>query len=101
MSNIAVLSRTQRIVVSAPDHISVINAGPQGPAGLGGNAASYEHTQAVASTSWVINHGLGFKPSIDVYDITGTPIDPFIIHHSSNQSEVQLLTPRTGTARAS
>jgi hypothetical protein len=29
---------------------------------------SHTHTQAVASATWTINHGLGYKPSVTVFD---------------------------------
>ena len=101
MSEITVVSRTQRILAHTPSTVTVVNAGPQGPQGLGGSAASYEHIQTVVSNSWVFNHNLGFKPSIDVYDIFGNEIDAHVIHHTVNQAEVQLLNPRAGSARAS
>ena len=98
MSNIG----TQRIEVSpATSAITIVNAGPQGPPGVGGLASSYMHTQTILSTSWVINHNLNFRPSVDVYDTTGASIEGHIIHHSLNQVEVQLLNPRAGTARLS
>jgi hypothetical protein len=79
-----------------------LTVGPQGPPGPPGTgAASFFHTQSSASTSWVINHNLGFKPSVDVFDTNGITIEPHIIHHTINQVEVQLLTPRAGTARLS
>lgn len=68
--------------------------GPPGPAGDG----TFEHEQLTPDTSWVINHNLGFRPNIDVFTDTGVPIDAVIIHHTLNQAEVQLLTPRIGRA---
>lgn len=102
MTTINVRSVTQCIVVDPATHaINVINAGPQGPPGVGGTASSYMHTQTIVSSSWVINHGLGFKPSVDTYDTDGSSIEGHAIHHTDNQVEVQLLTPHAGTARLS
>lgn len=103
MSEIIVQYYNQEIVVDpATQAVSVINAGPQGPPGIdGGTAATYEHIQTMASTSWVINHNLGFKPNIDAYDESDRPMDVYIIHHSLVQAEIQTLTPRAGKARAS
>jgi len=33
---------------------------------------SYIHTQGVASSTWVINHNLGFNPNLTVQDSAGT-----------------------------
>lgn len=39
------------------------------PVNLGG---TYVHTQGVASSTWIINHNLGYYPSIEVVDSAGT-----------------------------
>lgn len=43
---------------------------------------NYRHVQAVASTSWVITHGLGFRPNVAVVDSTGREIIPEIDYTS-------------------
>lgn len=64
-----VLARTQIITVDpATQAVSVVNAGPPGPAGGGAGAAYYRHTQNVPSTVWTIEHGLGIRTSVAVYD---------------------------------
>jgi hypothetical protein len=95
--------RTQRIELNpVTQAVSVVSAGPVGPPGFATEDEDfYEHQQTVASTSWVINHNLGFHPNIDVRDETGRRLRPAIIHHTVNQSEVQCLTPRIGTATCS
>lgn len=76
--------------------------GPPGPPGPPGeDAGSHVHVQIDASTSWLINHNLGFYPNPDVYDETGRRIRAAVIHHSINQMELQFLSPRTGTANLS
>jgi hypothetical protein len=117
-TSILVTNSTQRIIVNpATQAVSVILAGPVGPAGPSGSigpvgpvgptgpsgsaAASFEYTQLIASNSWVINHGLGFKPNVSVFDVSGATIDASLIFHTDNQVEVQFLTPRAGTARLS
>ena len=102
MSTIQVRSETQQIIVDpATSVVSIINAGPQGPPGVGGTAAYFVHTQVAVSTSWVVNHNLGFNPSVDIIDSNGNIVEGHIIYHTLNQLEVQLLTPRAGTARLS
>lgn len=89
----------------ATSSVSIERAGPQGPRGLPGPAGvgggSYLHEQSVASTSWLMNHNLGFKPNVDAFDETGRRIRPAVIHHTVNQTELQFLTPRTGEAHLS
>lgn len=97
---------TQTIIVnSAEQTVQVVRSGPQGPPGISaGGAAFYEHTQATAVTNWVINHNLGFQPSIQVWDDSSPnpqKINAKIIHHTTAQAEVQMLTPRAGTAYCS
>jgi len=107
MSNtITVKSNTKRIIVDpVANSATVILAGPPGPPGPPGSngaAISYVHTQVSPSSSWVINHNLGFLPNVTVEEAaTGYGIMGAEIHHSINQVELQFNTPRAGTARLS
>lgn len=74
--------------------VRVITAGPQGPAGSG-----YMHQQTVPSTTWTINHNLGFRPSVELLDSGGQEIDADILHTSVNQVLVTLSLPTAGLAR--
>lgn len=51
--------------------------GPQGPQGEGVSLAevSYIHNQPSASTTWTINHNLGFYPNITVVDSSGNVVE--------------------------
>lgn len=101
---IEVKSRTQRIEVDSADgHVAIINAGPQGPPGVGGGITnSFFYTQASPASSWVINHNLGFRPNVTVEEAgTGVQIMCAEIHHSVTQVELQFNIPRAGTARLS
>lgn len=55
-------------------------AGPEGPPG--GGVDSYRHVQSSGSTTWVINHGLSFRPNVSVVDSTGQEIIPEISYTS-------------------
>ncbi len=101
----------QKFVVRRPENSDEASAvttglrgpvGPEGPVGPpgppGSSGGHYTHTQTTLSTSWVMNHGLGFYPNVDAFDDNGRKMDVSYIHHSLNQTEIQLLTPRTGTA---
>lgn len=93
------------LVTSDDNPIAVINAGPQGPRGVqgpaGADSAFFNYTQVTPSNSWVINHNMGFYPNVTTFDDTGRLFEANEIHHSVNQLEIQLLTPRAGTARLS
>ena len=59
---------------------------------------SYTHTQAVASTTWVITHSLGKLPSVMILDSTDTEVFADIHYTSTLQLEVLFSTPQTGKA---
>ena len=77
MSNIKVTSGTQVILVDPETtQVSVINAGPQGPPGGGvGSNLYYRHNQNVPSTIWTINHNLGLRTNVSVYDSTDDEVE--------------------------
>lgn len=60
--------------------------GPQGAAGpVGGN---FEHTQAAPSTVWVVAHGLGFRPNVQVFDALGVELLATIEHVDNNSLQI-------------
>lgn len=128
MSNIIVISKTQKIIVNSKtssikvgstlqqpitinspvSSVSVINAGPQGPTGPQGVPGSadgevfrYVHTQGVAATSWVVNHNLGGYPSITLLDYLGEEFYANVNYPNANQAIVTLTVPDIGTANCS
>lgn len=68
--DVIVLARTQEIIVDpSTQAVSVVNAGPQGPPGGGaGASAYYKHSQNVPSTTWTVDHNLGVRTSVAIYD---------------------------------
>jgi hypothetical protein len=62
----------------------------------------YMHTQAAPATTWNINHGLGAKPSIDVfYDNNGIINKAFplsIVHVDDNNVTITWSVARAGYA---
>lgn len=68
--------------------------GAQGPPNLG-----YFFTQASPSSQWTINHNLGFRPSVELFDSGGNEFDADILHVSNNQVMVYLTAPYSGFAR--
>lgn len=73
--------------------------GATGPPGTGGGDAHYEHSQLVPSAVWVINHGLGKRPSVDVVDSAGSgPWEGAIDYTTLNQVVITFSAPFGGTA---
>lgn len=62
----------------------------------------YMHTQATAATTWNINHGLGAKPSVDVFfDMNGIVNKAFplsIVHVDDNNVTITWSVARAGYA---
>jgi len=72
--------------------------GPAGPGGTGGIAA-YVHQQSTPATVWTINHNLGFRPSVELYNSGMQEIDADIAHPSINQTVVTFNPATAGLAR--
>ena len=64
---------------------------------------TYTHSQDVASTTWTITHGMGYRPSVQtVVEVDGQNVvmlPKSITHASDNQVVVEFSIARTGTAR--
>ena len=87
-SNIAV------VTVPVTNTVVATTVGPQGPAGVG-----YLHQQASASTTWTINHNLGFRPAVELFDAGSQEIEGEVSHPTINQAIITLFPATTGTAR--
>lgn len=60
---------------------------------------SYVHTQAVASSTWVVNHGFGKVPSIVVIDSANREVVGVITHNEAKTvSTVTFTAPFGGFA---
>ena len=80
--------------------VTIVNQGPQGPQGEAGPVgAGYDFVQSTTSSTWTINHNLGYKPSVDVYDSGSQEIDVTVSHTSVNQTLILLTLPSAGFAR--
>jgi len=69
-----------------------------GGGGGSGNTA-YVHQQATAATTWTINHGLGYRPSVELLDSGSQEIDGDVSHPSVYQTVVTLNPATAGLAR--
>jgi len=88
---------TAVVTVPVTSTVTAITVGPQGAQGPVG--AGLDFNQASAATTWTINHNLGYKPSVDVYDSGSQQIQAEVSHTSVNQTVILLTTPSAGFAR--
>ncbi len=61
--------------------------------------AGFTYTQNTPSSTWIINHGLGYKPIVSIYTLGGQEIEADILHTSDNQTQIFFSVPTTGIAR--
>lgn len=111
MSNITVQSSTQRLVISTSRSVSVINAGPPGPPGASGGGGTSNDVIGgdinVASTIWIMTHGLNMagasklNPSVWYFeDENGNPMEPISVDYvNPNIASAGWLTPVRGSWR--
>lgn len=96
-SNVTVTRPAQSVV-------KVSKKGQRGEQGLQGEQGEailngYNHTQNLASNSWVINHNLGHNPTVDIIDSTGSEIEAEVLHPSVNQTIINFSVSIIGKAR--
>ena len=116
MSTVDILSQTQVITVVSPTQtitvnpltastivigptepsVTIVNAGPVGPAGSG---AGYNHTQSSALTTWTINHNLGYNPSVQAFTAGSLEVYGEVQHISNNQTLIYFNAAISGSAR--
>ncbi|MBJ7446861.1 MAG: hypothetical protein JHC81_04940 [Brevundimonas sp.] len=78
-----------------PTVITVV--GPQGGRGPAGGEA-FEHIQSSPSAEWIVNHNLGFRPSVTVLSPGGVEVGANPVHQSTNQLRIYFAAPQSGTA---
>ena len=70
-----------------------------GGGGGGGGVGAYVYQQSTPATTWTINHGLGYRPSVELLDSGSQEIDGEIAHPTVNQTVVTLSPATAGLAR--
>ena len=68
-------------------------------ASKGDAGAGFIYTQSTPSSTWTINHNLGFNPTTVVFTSGGLQIEPDILHTTINQTIIYMNTALSGTAR--
>jgi RNA:NAD 2'-phosphotransferase (TPT1/KptA family) len=66
--------------------------------GAAGNSRRHVHTQSSPSTTWVINHSLGGKPSVMVVDTADTVVIGEVTYNSNSQVTVEFTVAFSGYA---
>jgi hypothetical protein len=100
MTIVNVEAVTQTIVATDSSEgivVTVITPGAQGPQGPAG--AGFLFTQGSPSTTWLINHNLGFKPVVQMFDAGSQEIEGLISHPSLNTTSILFAVPIAGFAR--
>lgn len=65
----------------------------------GTSGGGFTHTQSSPSDTWIINHNLGYRPSVELIDIGGLEIEGEVQHLSLNQTVVRFNVATAGFAR--
>jgi hypothetical protein len=87
------------VEIESPGVIVIEAVVAQGLPGRDGNAAvTYEHVQTILSDLWIINHNLGRRPGVHVYNNAWTEIDAEVQHFSLNQTRILFAAPFIGIA---
>ena len=97
VDQITVTENGSSTVVTVPvtSTVTAVTQGPQGPSG----AAAFVFTQPTAAATWIINHNLGYRPSVELLDAGSQEIDGDVAHPSVNQTVVTLNPASAGLAR--
>ena len=77
--------------------------GPQGAQGIQGPPGetpviAYTHIQNAVSSTWTINHNLGFNPNVTTLDSAGTTIEGSITFVDANNLTISFSVGLTGKA---
>lgn len=75
--------------------VELLHPGPQGPA----STAAYVHMQPTPATVWTINHNLGFRPSVELFDSGSSEFIAEVAHPTVNQVVVTVNPATAGFAR--
>jgi hypothetical protein len=92
---------TVTIAPPGPATVTVLPVvGPRGAQGLpgtpGGNGFAF--TQSTPAAAWIIDHNLGRKVHVTVFDLTETVVFADVQHGSLNQVTISFAGPVAGSA---
>jgi hypothetical protein len=58
----------------------------------------YVHTQSSAAATWIVNHGLGLRPAVQVTTVGGVTMLAEVVHVDANQLHIVFAQPMAGQA---
>jgi len=61
-------------------------------------AARKIHNQTVPALTWIVVHGLGFRPNVYITDLSGQRIFPDENHVNTSELHITFGNPQTGQA---
>lgn len=73
--------------------------GPQGPAGL--DTGFFRHNQSAPAATWVVEHNLGYYPSVSVQDSAGTNVFGDVVYLDQNNLTITFRNAFGGYANLS
>jgi hypothetical protein len=62
------------------------------------NHVKYVHTQAAISSTWVINHNLGFFPNVTVLDNSNRMLETYVQYNNVNTATIIMNSATSGKA---
>lgn len=62
------------------------------------NHVKYVHTQSSISSSWVINHNLGFFPNVTVLDNSNRMLETYVQYNNVNTATIIMNSAASGKA---
>jgi hypothetical protein len=62
-------------------------------------AKPFEYIQSLPSATWILNHNLGYRPSVTVFSIGFQEIDAEVVNTSVNQTVISFTVAIAGIAR--
>jgi hypothetical protein len=99
-SKLVINEGLSNVVVTPTNYkIDIQSVGAQGSKGDTGGVEAFIHTQSSPSSTWTINHNLGYKPIIQIFSVGGVELTGGINHTSLNQAIISFATAIAGTAR--
>ena len=86
-----------------PEVVEVLVSGPPGPPGPpgtggGGSDAYFVHSQDLPSSLWRVEHGLGKRPAVTVFDSAGTQVEGDVEHLDASTLTIEFAYPFGGAA---
>lgn len=89
------------VEVPAPPGVVIVEVpGPKGDPGatpVGGSDAHLAFGQSVPAALWTVNHNLGKRPAVQVFDSAGTQVEGDVAHLNVNTLTVTFAFPFSGT----